>query len=164
MPEEFKHIVRLAAKDLDGNKRVQLALADLEGVSSAFARAAAVAAEVDPFAKLGTLSDEQIKRLEDALHRPQAYGIPSWMFDRCKDYETGRDIHLIGPKVKLRARADIARERRIRSYRGIRHGLGLPVRGQRTRTTGRKGMAIGVKRKEVRLREMEAARKKGKKE
>jgi small subunit ribosomal protein S13 len=164
MPEEFKHIVRLAAKDLDGNKRVQLALADIEGVSSAFARAVAVAAEVDPFTKIGSLSAEQIKQLEDTLRRPEAHGIPTWMLDRRKDYETGRDIHVIGPEVKLRARADIARERRIRSYRGIRHGLGLPVRGQRTRTTGRKGMAIGVKRKEVRLREIEAARKKGKKE
>ena len=156
--------MRLAAKDLDGNKRVQLALADIEGVNSAFARAVAAAAEVDPFVKIGNLTTEQIKRLEEALRRPEAHGIPSWMFDRRKDYETGRDIHVIGPEVKLRARADIARERRIRSYCGIRHGLGLPVRGQRTRTTGRKGMTIGVKRKEVRIRELEARAKKGKKE
>ena len=42
----------------------------------------------------------------------------------------------------------------IRSWKGIRHSLGLKVRGQRTRTTGRKGRAVGVAKKIV----MEAAR------
>jgi small subunit ribosomal protein S13 len=44
--------------------------------------------------------------------------------------------------------------RDIRTWKGIRHSLGLKVRGQRTRTTGRKGRAVGVAKKIV----MEAAR------
>ncbi len=163
MPDEFKHIVRIAGKDLAGEKRVHLALADLKGVSLAFARAAAYAAGIDPFVKLGSLSKEQVERLEDVLRRPKDYGIPSWMLNRRKDYETGEDLHLIGADVDMAVRADIGRERRIRSRRGIRHELGLPVRGQRTRTTGRKGMTVGVKRKEVRIREEAAKAKKGEK-
>lgn len=159
MPEEFKHIVRLAGKDLQGKKAVQMALSDLKGVSFAFARAVAYASGVDPLVKIGTLSDEQVKHIEEVLRDPKAHGIPSWMFDRRADYETGADLHLIGPAVEMAIRADIGRERRIRSRRGIRHELGLPVRGQRTRTTGRKGLTVGVKRKEVKLRE-----EKGKKE
>ena len=89
------------------------------------------------------------------------------MLNRRKDFETGRDLHLVGTDVDIAVRSDIGRERRIRSRRGIRHELGLPVRGQRTRTTGRKGLVVGVKRKEVRIRE-EAAKsskeKKGKNE
>jgi len=42
----------------------------------------------------------------------------------------------------------------IRTWKGVRHSLGLKVRGQRTRTTGRKGRAVGVAKKVV----MEAAR------
>ncbi|MEM2618451.1 MAG: 30S ribosomal protein S13, partial [Candidatus Hadarchaeales archaeon] len=59
-------------------------------------------------------------------------------------------------------KADIGRERKIRSRRGIRHELGLPVRGQRTRTTGRKGLSVGVMRKEARVK-MEAGKKEEKK-
>ena len=37
----------------------------------------------------------------------------------------------------------------IRNWRGIRHALGLKVRGQRTRTSGRSGKAVGVKKKAI---------------
>ena len=161
MSEEFKHIVRLAGKDLMGEKRVYLALADLKGVSSAFARAVAYAADVDPFAKMGNLKKEQVERIERVLKSPTEHGIPSWMLNRRKDYETGKDLHLVGANVTMALRADIGGERRIRSRRGIRHELGLPVRGQRTRTTGRKGLVVGVKRKEVRIREEAAKAERG---
>ena len=161
MPEEFKHIVRLAGKDLVGEKRVQLALADLKGVNLNFARAVAYAADVNHFVKLGSLDKEQVDRLEKVLRNPIEHGIPSWMLSRRKDYETGKDLHLIGADVAMTIRADIGRERRIRSRRGIRHELGLSVRGQRTRTTGRKGLVVGVKRKEIRIREDTAKAEKG---
>ena len=163
MPEEFKHIVRIAGKDLTGEKRVQLALSDLKGVSVAFARAVAYAADVDPFVKLGDLSMEQIRKLEEVLRNPSEHGIPNWMLSRRKDYESGKDLHLLGADIAMAVRMDIGRERRIRSRRGIRHELGLPVRGQRTRTTGRKGLTVGVKRKEIRLREEAARAEKGRK-
>jgi len=164
MPEEFKHIVRLAGKDLAGKKRVHLALADLKGVNFNFARAVAYAADVDPFIKLGELDKEQIGRLEKVLKAPTEYGIPSWMLNRRKDYETGKNLHLVSADVAMMMRADIGRERRIRSRRGIRHELGLSVRGQRTRTTGRKGLVVGVKRKEIRIREEAAKAVKGRRE
>ncbi len=164
MPEEFKHIVRLAGKDLTGEKQTQLALADLKGVSSTFARAVAYAADIDPFTKLGNLNKEQVERLEQVLKNPAEHGIPSWMLNRRKDYDTGKDLHLLGANVAMATRADIGRERRIRSRRGIRHELGLPVRGQRTRTTGRKGLVVGVKRKEVRIREEAAKVGRGRRE
>ena len=152
----------MAGKDLKGEKRVHLALADLKGVNSAFARAVSYAANVDPFEKLGNLNGEQLESLQKVLKDPAGHGIPSWMLNRRKDYETGRDLHLVGVEVTMAQRGDIGRERRIRSRRGIRHELGLPVRGQRTRTTGRRGLTVGVMRKEVRIREAEAKAKKGK--
>jgi small subunit ribosomal protein S13 len=42
---------------------------------------------------------------------------------------------------------DINRMRRTRSYKGIRHDKGKKVRGQRTRSNGRKGLAVGVVKK-----------------
>ncbi len=161
MPEEFKHIARIAGKDLSGKRQVQLALSDLKGVSIAYARAVTYVAEVDPFEKLGNLTKEKIDLLEKILKNPSEHGIPIWMLNRRKDYETGKDLHLVGTDVTVSVRSDIGRERRIRSRRGIRHELGLPVRGQRTRTTGRKGLVVGVKRKEIRIREEAAKSAKG---
>jgi small subunit ribosomal protein S13 len=161
MAEEFKHIARIAGKDLSGGRQVQLALSDLKGVSIAYARAAAYVAEVDPFEKLGNLTKEKIDLLEKILKNPSEHGIPIWMLNRRKDYDTGKDLHLIGTDVTVSVRSDIGRERRIRSRKGIRHELGLPVRGQRTRTTGRKGLVVGVKRKEIRIREDAAKSAKG---
>ena len=163
MPEEFKHIVRIVGKDLAGDNHVQLALSDIKGVSVALARAVAYAAEIDPVVKLGDLNAEQIRKLENVLKNPGDHGIPVWMLNRRKDYESGKDMHLLGADIDMAVRSDIGRERRIRSRRGIRHELGLPVRGQRTRTTGRKGLTVGVKRKDIRLREEAAKTEKGRK-
>jgi small subunit ribosomal protein S13 len=163
MPEEFKHIVRIAGKDLAGDNHVQLALSDIKGVSVALARAVAYAAEIDPVVKLGDLNAEQIRKLENVLKNPGDHGIPVWMLNRRKDYESGKDMHLLGADIDMAVRSDIGRERRIRSRRGIRHELGLPVRGQRTRTTGRKGLTVGIKRKDIRMREEAAKAEKGRK-
>ena len=46
--------------------------------------------------------------------------------------------------IPFTLRNDIERERITASWRGYRHLNGLKVRGQRTRTTGRKGGAVGV--------------------
>jgi small subunit ribosomal protein S13 len=61
---------------------------------------------------------------------------------------------LIGPDLALRTKADIDFVREIRTWKGVRHSLGLKVRGQRTKSTGRKGRAVGVKKKAA----IEAAR------
>ncbi len=164
MPEEFKHIVRLAGKDLPGEKQIQLALADLKGVNLTFARAVTYTADIDPFKKLGNLNKDKVERLEQVLKNPAEHGMPNWMLNRRKDYDTGKDVHLLGADVAMVTRTDIGRERRIRSRRGIRHELGLPVRGQRTRTTGRKGLVVGVKHKEVRIREEAAKVGRGRRE
>ena len=48
--------------------------------------------------------------------------------------------------MDLALKGDIDRESNQRSWKGIRHALGLKVRGQRTRTTGRKGRTVGVRK------------------
>ena len=62
--------------------------------------------------------------------------------------ETGENLHLITSDIELTVRNDIEREKAVSSWRGIRHMFGLKVRGQRTRTSGRKGGAVGVKKEE----------------
>ncbi|ENN95960.1 30S ribosomal protein S13P [Methanocaldococcus villosus KIN24-T80] len=144
---EFKYLLRISRTDIDGNKKVIMALQDIYGVGEAMARAIIRVTGIDPNKKAGYLTDEEVKKIEDVLSDPAKYGIPSWMFNRRKDYVTGEDKHVIESDLIIVKQEDINRLKRIKCYRGIRHELGLPVRGQRTRSTFRRGPTVGVSRK-----------------
>ncbi len=143
----FRYIVRVAGVDIDGNLKVAYGLAKIKGVGVTLAYALCRKLGIDPEARIGNLSEAEVKKIEEALANPQTLGLPGWMFNRRKDYETGKNLHLIGSDLIIAVKKDIELLKKIRCWRGIRHQLGLKVRGQRTRTTGRLGVTVGVKRK-----------------
>ncbi|MCD6325686.1 30S ribosomal protein S13 [Candidatus Bathyarchaeota archaeon] len=147
MSAEFRHIVRLAGRDLDGTRRVTYALTQIKGISIRLADAIVKKAGVPPDKRLGFLSEAEIRRIEDAVLNITDYGLPSWLLNRRKDLESGKDIHLITSDLDLKIKEDIEREQSMKSWRGYRHSYGLKVRGQKTRTTGRKGRSVGVKKR-----------------
>jgi len=144
--QQFKYIVRLFGQDVDGTMKVPYALAMVKGIGYNTARAITFKLGIDKDRRLGELSDEEIKKIENYLAEKNIPGIPPWMYNRRKDYESGLDIHLVTSELIFYVRNDIEREKRIKSWRGVRHSLGLKVRGQRTKTTGRTGMTVGVRR------------------
>jgi small subunit ribosomal protein S13 len=160
MSREYRFIVRFMGTDLDGSKKVPFGISKIRGVGPNFAHAIVKVARVNPDTRIGSLSEAEMSRIEDAIKDPLKHGIPTRYFNRRKDVETGRDIHLVGPDLALGVKADIDFMKDIRSWKGIRHSLGLKVRGQRTRTTGRSGKAVGVKKK-VLMEAARAAEKKG---
>ena len=145
--EQFKYIVRIAGTDIDGNLKLPYALASIKGIGYTTALSVIRLLGLDPDKRAGFLTEEEVRRLDEILRDLTKLGLPGWLYNRRKDYETGRDLHLIGSDLIYYARRDIEREVKIGSWRGIRHRLGLKVRGQRTRTTGRLGMTVGVKKK-----------------
>jgi len=154
MSREFRHIVRVSGTDIDGSKKLVYGITKIRGIGMSFAAAVIKAAELKPEVRIGNLTEEEVDRLEAVVTDPAKYSLPSRLFNRRKDPETGRDGHFIGPDLALRGKADIDFMKEIRSWKGVRHGLGLKVRGQRTKSTGRKGRAVGVKKKAA----IEAAR------
>jgi len=66
------------------------------------------------------------------------------MLNRRIDPSTGESKHLVSSELSLAIRSDIDFMKKIRCYKGIRHELGLPVRGQRTKSSFRTGMIVGV--------------------
>lgn len=157
--QELRLIVRLLNVDLDGGKKIPYALAGIKGVGINFGYAVARALGIDPELRLGQLADQQLALIEDCIRNPEKYGIPSWMYNRRRDPQSGKDLHLIGADLDLSIKEDIQREMRIKSWRGIRHSLGLKVRGQRTRTTGRKTGPVGVVRKAAEAAAKESSKK-----
>jgi len=146
--KEFKYIVRLHGTSLDGTKPVPYALCNIKGVGIRAARAIVKNVGLDPTRRLGNLSDSEVKRLEDVLENPAARGLPTWMLNRRKDPQTGGDLHMLTSELTLQVKSDIDLMREIRSWKGERHAKGLKVRGQRTKTTARKGRSIGVSRRQ----------------
>jgi len=81
---------------------------------------------------------------------PIENGIPNWMVNRPKDLRTGEDLHIIGNKLEITVKRDVDRMKKIKSYKGVRHHLKLKVRGQKTKSTGRHGLVVGVMRRRKR--------------
>jgi small subunit ribosomal protein S13 len=133
---EFRHIVRILNTDLEGKKKTVDALRKLHGVSFMYANATCVIAGVDKYKRAGDLSDAEIQKLEKQVKSAQ--GVPTWMLNRRKDYETGEDKHLLATELDLTQDNDIKRLKKIKAYRGIRHIHGQPSRGQRTKSNFRK--------------------------
>jgi len=149
---DFRGIVRVAGKDVKGDLPIASALNQIKGMgvslADSIATIVAVKLNIDKREHIGNLTDDQLDELEKIVLNPVSYGVPVWMVNRRKD-SSGTNRHLIGADLDFAIRQDIEAEKNIKSYRGIRHMFGLPVRGQRTKTMGRRGMTLGVVKKKV---------------
>lgn len=146
MEDDFKHLVRISRKDVDGNKKIEQALTEIKGVGLSLSRSICLTLGLNTEEKIGYTSEEEILKIEELLENPQKFDIPSWMLNRRNDYTTGDDLHLIESDLDMTLRDDLNRMKKTRSYKGRRHEVGLPVRGQRTKSTFRKSSSVGVKR------------------
>ena len=147
MPKEIKGIIRIAGTDIKGEAQLFTSLQQIKGVGGTLANAVCRVHNFDRNRKVGTLTESEIKKIEETLRNPTKFGIPSWIANRRKDPETGEDRHLVGPDLTFTQQQDIKKMIKIKSYKGVRHMFGLPVRGQRTRSSFRKGRTVGVVRK-----------------
>lgn len=142
---EIRHIVRISDTDLEGKRSVQYALTGIKGISRRIAKILSVNAGLDPYSTLGYLKDPEIEKLQASVDSITAI-IPPWMVNKQNDIMSGEDRHHIGTDVLLSLNEDLNLMKKMRSYKGVRHERGLRVRGQRTRSTGRKGRTVGVTR------------------
>jgi small subunit ribosomal protein S13 len=149
MSREFQYIIRFAGTDIEGAQPVTYALTKIKGVGIKLATAVVEKSGINPESRMGFLSNAEIERIGDILKNPMNYGIPTWLLNRRKDMETGKDLHLIGTDLIVQTKNDIDQMNKIRPRKGFRHSYGYNDRGHRSKTTGRKGKAMGVKRKQV---------------
>jgi len=144
--QEYRHIVRIAGKDIPGAKKTIIGISQVKGMGYNFAKSILDILKINPNSNIGFLTESQVEEIEKAMKNPSVVNIPSWFLNRRKDIDSGKDLHLITSDIDFNVRNDIEREKTMSSWRGFRHTYGLKVRGQRTRTTGRKGGAVGVRK------------------
>ena len=145
--QELKHFIRVANTDLEGKKPVMYALAKIDGIGYNLASAICKLGQIDVNKKAGYLTEQEVSKLDEAIKSLKK--VPSWMYDRKKEPVTGKDTHLITAQLKLARENDVKIMKKIKSFKGMRHSIGQPVRGQRTRSHFRKGTAVGVQRAKI---------------
>lgn len=142
-------IVRILSKDIEGGMGVYVGLTKVKGISWALANALCNSLKIDKKRKIGSLTPEEIGKISEFIKNPK---IPGYLLNRQKDFESGENKHLVGSDLELRTEFDIKRLKKIKSYKGLRHSIGLPLRGQRTkahfRRNRRKGTGIKKKKKQ----------------
>nr|YP_009314582.1 Ribosomal protein S13 [Liagoropsis maxima]SCW22836.1 Ribosomal protein S13 [Liagoropsis maxima] len=108
-------MARIAGVDLPRGKRVEIALTYIYGIGLTSSQKILDEAKIDRNTKIIDLSDSEIVKLRGILDH---------------EYEIEGDLRRLESM-------NIKRLMDINSYKGKRHRLGLPLRGQRTRTNAR---------------------------
>lgn len=123
------------------------ALTAIKGVGRRYSNLVCKKADVDISKRAGELSNEELERLVTIVQNPTQYKIPNWFLNRQKDIKDGKYSQLVSNGLDNKLREDLERLKKIRAHRGLRHYWGVRVRGQHTKTTGRRGRTIGVSKK-----------------
>ena len=130
---------RIAGHDIPDNKKVAFSLRYIYGVGPKIAEDILNRTKINPDKRAKDLTPDEINRIQSAL-----------------------DTVLVEGDLRREINDNIARLKRIHSYRGLRHIAGLPVRGQRTRVNARtkrgSRKTIGSMTKEAAAK-LEAAKK-----
>ena len=143
---DFKYIIRIANSDVSGEERLANALTSIRGIGPRISNAIVQKLKLNPNKLAGKLDDKNVVDIENAIMNLNDY-VPDWLLNRQKDYDTGEDVHPVSVELKMTHDEDLNRMKKVKSYKGIRHASGHKVRGQRTYSNGRKGLALGVSRK-----------------
>jgi len=134
-------LIRIISTDIPGNTKIYVGLKKIKAISWNLSNAICTILRLDRNKRMFELKKEEIEKIEEFLKNPK---IPVWMVNRKKDLESGENKHLITTELDLQKEFDIRRMKKVKSYKGVRHLTGLPVRGQRTKAHFRYGKAVGV--------------------
>ena len=107
---------RIKGVDIPNEKRIEIALTYIEGIGLTTSKKILGIAKINPDTRAKDLTEAEIAAINSAI---SSMGIP------------------IEGELRRIVSSNIRRLKEIKSYRGLRHHLGLPVRGQRTRTNAR---------------------------
>ncbi|KAK4343646.1 hypothetical protein RND71_036740 [Anisodus tanguticus] len=145
--EEFQHILRVQNTNVDGKQKIMFALTSIKGIGRRFANIACKKADIDMNKRAGELTAAELDSVMVVVANPRQFKIPDWFLNRQKDYKDGKFSQVTSNALDMKLRDDLERLKKIRNHRGLRHYWGLRVRGQHTKTTGRRGKTVGVSKK-----------------
>jgi small subunit ribosomal protein S13 len=143
----IKQLIRIMNTDIPGHVQIGFGLTKIKGIGANFSHAFCVRNNINEAKKVSDFTEPEIKDLESKLKSLK--NIDGWMLNRQKDIETGEDRHVLTTDLKFNTEFDVKRMQKVRTYKGMRHSAGLPVRGQRTKAHFRHGRSMGVSKKKA---------------
>ena len=148
--KEAIKIVRILGTDIPSSKKLLYGFSKIKGISYIFSNALCNCLKLDKNRTIESLSDDEILKVEDFLQNPQKKELPIWLLNKQKDSENGENLHLAGKDIDF----DLIKQRRhlfkIRTYKGLRARLKLPLRGQRTKSNFRRNKTLAsIKSKSI---------------
>jgi len=129
--------------NIEGREKVMYALTKIRGVGRRFSNMVCKKADVDMSKRAGELSAQELENLVVIINNPLQFKIPDWFLNRKKDHKDGKNSQVTANNLDQKLREDLERLKKIRNHRGLRHYWGLRVRGQHSKTTGRRGKTVG---------------------
>merc|ERR1712043_41633 len=147
IPTNFQHILRVMNTNIDGKRNIMFAITAIKGIGRRYANIVLKKAYIDLSKRAGELSEEEVEKIITIISNPRQYKIPDWFLNRQKDIVDGKYSQVLSNALDNKLREDLERMKKIRVHRGLRHYWGLRVRGQHTKTTGRRGKTVGVSKK-----------------
>ncbi|TEB37572.1 40s ribosomal protein [Coprinellus micaceus] len=139
--QQFQHILRLLNTNVDGKRKIMYALTEIKGVGRRYSNIVCKKADVDLNKRAGDLNPDELERLVTIIQNPTPIQNPHL------DIVDGKNYQILSNGVDSKLRDDLERLKKIRAHRGLRHFWGVRVRGQHTKTTGRRGKTVGVSKK-----------------
>ncbi|KAJ8327683.1 ribosomal 40S subunit protein S18B, variant 2 [Batrachochytrium dendrobatidis] len=144
---QFQYIIRLLNTNIDGKRKIMYALTSIKGIGRRYANLVLKKADIDLNKRAGEVTNDELERVVTIMQNPRQYKIPDWFLNRQKDIKDGKYTQVIANALDNKLREDLERLKKIRAHRGLRHYWGVRVRGQHTKTTGRRGRTVGVSKK-----------------
>jgi len=135
---DFQLILRILNTNVKGTDKVMYALTKIRGIGRRFSNLICKKADIDLNKRAGELSEEEIEALKTIISNPLQFNIPVWFLNNQKDHKDGKDSQVVSNQLDTKLRDNFERMKKIRLHRGLRHYWNLRVRGQHTKTTGRR--------------------------
>jgi small subunit ribosomal protein S18e len=123
--------------NVEGKLKIAYALTAIRGLGRRFAHIVCRRANVDLAKRAGELTPDEVARLVAVIENPAGFDIPAYLYNRKKDRDTGKSMHLVSSAVDTALRNDLERLKRNRVHRGLRHHWKLRVRGQHMNANSR---------------------------
>jgi len=142
---EFQLILRILNTNVKGTDKVMYALTKIKGIGRRFSNLILKKADIDLNKRAGELSEEEIENLKTIIASPLQFNIPQWFLNNQKDHKDGKYTQTVSNQLDTKLRDNFERMKKIRLHRGLRHYWNLRVRGQHTKTTGRRGKQVAGK-------------------
>jgi ribosomal protein S13 len=125
------------------SSQVMYALCQIRGIGRRFANLICKKAEVDLNKRAGEITEEELEAIKLIIAQPLQFNIPTWFLNNQRDHKDGKNTQVVSNSLDTKLRDNLERMKKIRLHRGLRHFWGIRVRGQHTKTTGRRGKVVG---------------------